>query len=553
MHLQLHPELNEILNSCSAHINRVGDDHLSLGSASIVEMPSAERGCGHINSMVESESVDAPNSDRATLICSAVSSPVMTTLMPVSLPVASSSSELLSLSNAAAASESSSAHSLPVLLSSPSLVPQNLANARVVPHVVLGHETFSKRRRLGGPSTNTAPSLFKAKPKINSSYRSTSSRSAAHSATQRRTSAFVSNRKVTLRSAANLKSSVPAASTRVSKRKATLRSAANLKCSVPAASTRVSKRKATLRSAANSKSSAPAASTRGRNTSSVLDRRASARLAACSMLPALAIHLISAPVQKTASARALRVCTVNRTKNSSRSVAAGELAAFYARKTCEVCSQTESQPKSDARQTRRGMHTCSSGRKDKVIWLCCSFCDDTFHSTCLPKDFDLESDGGWICPTCSVDSELKRRSMAARPRPGNVDSTRPSRSFSSAWLKSCSFTASASSPNRNFSSDVDSILIQPPQSLVASSLRSYVQSASLLTGLSVSVIAKAALKLPRFGDRNESQRADARRALALAMKEKCMSFDDDLSYPWPDCSQVCFSGRIIIRIICKFP
>ncbi len=61
----------------------------------------------------------------------------------------------------------------------------------------------------------------------------------------------------------------------------------------------------------------------------------------------------------------------------------------------------------------------------------------------------------------------------------------------------------------------------------------------------MSVIAKADLKLPRFADRNESQRADARRALALAMKEKAMLFDDNLSYPWPDCSQVCSSGRII--------
>jgi hypothetical protein len=300
-----------------------------------------------------------------------------------------------------------------------------------------------------------------------------------------------------------------------------------------------SDRRITLRSAARSNVLPSTATSLGKKSSLVSERRTSARVAACSTMPALAIHLMSAPVKKSSPVRASRVGTVAQTKNRSRSVAANELVAFYARKTCVVCSQRDYQPKADV-SNKRG------ARKTNVTWLCCGFCDDAFHSTCLPKNSDIESDDEWICPTCSVDSDLKRRSLAARPRPGNVDSTRPSRSFSSAWLKSCSRVAFASSSNCDSNSNAENILLQPPQSLGAAysiHVRSYVQSASLLTGLNVSVIAKADLKLPRFADRDESQRADARRKLALAMKDKGMLFDDNLSYPWPDCSQVCFAWR----------
>jgi hypothetical protein len=49
------------------------------------------------------------------------------------------------------------------------------------------------------------------------------------------------------------------------------------------------------------------------------------------------------------------------------------------------------------------------------------------------------------------------------------------------------------------------------------------------------------LKLPRYNDCSASQRADARKQLAIAMTQKKMFFDDDLSFPWPDCPPVCFN------------
>ncbi len=362
----------------------------------------------------------------------------------------------------------------------------------------------SKRRRIEGPSSETSisPRCIKTRLPFRFSRRSSNLRPGAHSEKSCKKSASASDRRITLRSAA---------------------------------------RSNVLPSAATS-----AATSLGKKSSLVSERRTSARVAACSTLPALAIHLMSAPVKKSSPVRASRVGTVAQTKNRSRSVAANELVAFYARKTCVVCSQRDCQPEAEVSHKR-------GARKTNVTWLCCSFCDDAFHSTCLPKNSDIESDDEWICPTCSVDSDLKRRSLAARPRPGNVDSTRPSRSFSSAWLKSCSRVASTSSCICDSNSNADNILLQPPQSLGAAystHVRSYVQSASLLTGLDVSVIAKADLKLPRFADRDESQRADARRKLALAMKDKGMLFDDNLSYPWPDCSQVCFAWRFYSLKFC---
>jgi hypothetical protein len=369
----------------------------------------------------------------------------------------------------AASSENATSQSQEVSLSSPSS--EQEADRNNLPLDVLGQDPVSKRRKFDGQSTKIVPA------------RSIKVHSGARFAIWSGKSAFVSDRKGTLRSAVRSKTS-----------------------------------------------SSKVSSNFGRKSSTT-------RLAAYSILPALSSLIKSAPVKNSASARAAHVCTVTRTKKKSRSVAASELAAFFARKTCVVCSQPEGQTEDDARQPRN-KHTATKQDQKKVMWLCCSFCDDMFHLTCLPKNFDAESDDEWICPICSVDSELKRRSLAARPRLGTSDSTRPSRIFSSTWLKSCPRVVSSSSSGRDSADDANNILFQPQQLMVAGPCRSYVQVSSRLTGLSVSVIAKAALKLPRFADRSESQRADARRKLALAMKEKTMTFDDNLSYPWPDCPQV---------------
>jgi hypothetical protein len=57
-------------------------------------------------------------------------------------------------------------------------------------------------------------------------------------------------------------------------------------------------------------------------------------------------------------------------------------------------------------------------------------------------------------------------------------------------------------------------------------------------GLSAAQVRKAALKLPRYHDRTDQQRADARHALAEAMRQKAMAFDDEQSYPFVDCPKV---------------
>jgi hypothetical protein len=377
----------------------------------------------------------------------------------------------------AASTENATSHSREVSLSSPSS--EQEADRNNLPLDVLGQDPVSKRRKLNGQSTKIVPA------------RSIKVHSGTRFAIWSGKSAFVSDRKGTLRSAVRSKTS-----------------------------------------------SSKVRSNFGRKSSTT-------RLAACSILPALSSLIKSAPVKNSASARPAHVCTAIRTKTKSRSVAASELAAFFARKTCVVCSQPEGQTEADAREARN-THTATKQDQKKIMWLCCSFCDDTFHLTCLPKNFDSESDDEWICPVCSVDSDLKRRSLAARPRLGTLDSTRPSRTFSSTWLKSCPRVVSSSSSGRDSAYDADNILFQPPQLMVAGPCRSYVQVSSLLTGLSVSVILKAALKLPRFADRSESQRADARRKLALAVKEKTMTFDDNLSYPWPDCPQVCLNSKFEI-------
>ncbi len=226
----------------------------------------------------------------------------------------------------------------------------------------------------------------------------------------------------------------------------------------------------------------------------------------------------------------------SRTNKKDHSARADETS----RKKCELCLQPAN------------IGYLPGGKKRKITaLLLCGSCEDAFHSSCLLDESDIsavDDNGDWICPICFADSELKIRSRIEQ-----IESNRPCRAYSSAWLKTCctSHSLGSSGVSRNLllrrkqSSTACAIALnESSRSLVATSAsvarggESLLDSSLPLSGLCKSVIQRASLKLPRYQDRSESQRADARQKLFSAMKEKGMVFQDGLSYDWPDCPQV---------------
>ena len=242
--------------------------------------------------------------------------------------------------------------------------------------------------------------------------------------------------------------------------------------------------------------------------------------------------------------RAARFCAASRSIKKDRSSVADQIAPLSSRKICEVCSRPASHDATLSAGKKRNVH----GKLPKnTTWLLCGSCEDAFHSSCLPDESDISAvgdDGTWICPVCFGDSELKCQNPVEQ-----TETNRPCRAFSSAWSKSCcnpnslgssTVTHNCLTRRKNSSSSCTIALHEPSptSSSVAIGEESFFDFSSSLSGICKSAIQRASLKLPRYTDRNEAQRADARQKLFSAMKEKGMIFQDGLSYDWPDCPQV---------------
>lgn len=246
------------------------------------------------------------------------------------------------------------------------------------------------------------------------------------------------------------------------------------------------------------------------------------------------------------------------TKKRSHSTVSKELDETRARKSCEICFRSAASSKM-SEEKKRGTLTISNCSKNYSS-VFCSYCDDMYCVSCVTTNSDINAvrtDSSFICVQCVADCELKN----SRPTVSKQTRVcRPSRDFSSVYLKSQAvssssvvamssalFRSSASTLPLRVISASWSILNEPPRPLVQDAAllarlavlpASSLAFSSLLSGLSVSMLKKAHLKLPRYADRNPEQRAHARHQLAAALKEKGIFFDDDHSYPWDDCTEV---------------
>jgi hypothetical protein len=200
----------------------------------------------------------------------------------------------------------------------------------------------------------------------------------------------------------------------------------------------------------------------------------------------------------------------SRAKVKVRLTAEEELAIIAGKKMCTVCNCSESAHEVSS-------NSSSSGT---VAWRLCSVCDDAFGMTCaFSQDPNCQFDSEFTCKTCWADSELKDADQG-KDNP---------RRFSSEWLQSThtSSTSAVSArllPSFQASDRVDSlqILQQPSRPLLVSRLKR----------------SKSALKMPKWSDCTDEERAHSRQCLAAALTEKGIGFDDDLSYPFADCPEV---------------
>jgi hypothetical protein len=248
-------------------------------------------------------------------------------------------------------------------------------------------------------------------------------------------------------------------------------------------------------------------------------------------------------------------------KTNRRAMADAELALGRERKVCAICLQAKLQC------IRKFSISTSMQSNAEMVGKYCHCCDDYFHKQCLPLDSDI-SILNWMCPSCTLDRELKTEGHINVLQPKLSHPSRLLRPFSSAWLSETARHTRDFSKFESLPASYDpaqatlslAVLLQPARPLYDLTTSSNSDPSALsrlkinLLGLAPSLVRSSPLKLPRYSDRTDEQRAEARHMLANAMRESGMEFSDDVKYPFRSCTQVTVfvSHSIFSRQQCFF-